>query len=128
MNYNMMVLGFPTVLRVVNEWPNENFRGNRTVDDMVKWAVWVGAMAPLDVDGIDSYESDLQRFEVSGEEVEVLDLDDERHTGINWTLWGANFVSICNVLWIIVRATRGGLGRFGKRGTAGADGGEEEEE
>lgn len=47
MNYNLMVLGFPTVMRVRGDESSETFRANRSVEDLIAWVVNAGGVAPL---------------------------------------------------------------------------------
>lgn len=47
MNYNLMVMGFPTVMRVRGDDSGETFRANRTVEDLIAWVVNAGGVAPL---------------------------------------------------------------------------------
>lgn len=48
MNYNMMVLGFPTIMKVHSDNNIETYRGNRSVNEIISWIVNTpGGIAPL---------------------------------------------------------------------------------
>lgn len=116
LNYNMMVLGFPTVLRVRAERKTEVFRGNRSVEALMEWVVGVTGVAPV--------EGGWEEIDVGGKGGGGIDLR-EVEVGVDWVLVGANLVAMINVIWVLVR----GFGRRKGREDEGEEGeGDEEEE
>lgn len=111
MNYNLMVLGFPTVMRVSGERSSDTFRGNRTIEELLEWVVEVGGGPPMDTEGWDGIEGDFKWLEVEkaeiGRSVKVLDVGENaamETKKTNWALVGANVVSVMNigcVLWYV---------------------------
>lgn len=94
LNYNLMVLGFPTIMRVQADRGSETFRGNRTEDELVAWVSAVTDVA--------SMEGSVNEREWLGSPAATLDVRGEGGTeGVNWPLVAANVVSACNVLWFI---------------------------
>lgn len=97
LNYNLMVLGFPTVIRVQADRSSETFRGNRTEDELVAWVNTVTDVAPM--------EGSVDEWEWLGSPTASLDVrGEEGAEGVNWPLVAANIVSVCNVLWLVSRA------------------------
>lgn len=115
LNYNMMVLGFPTVLRVRAERKTEVFRGNRSVEALLEWVVGVTGVAPV--------EGGWEETAVSGKRGRGVDLRDVEE-GVDWVLVGANVVAAVNLIWILVRGC--GRTRRTRRTRRDEDGDEEE--
>lgn len=108
LNYNLMILGFPTVLRLLADKPQEAFRGNRTEPDLVAWVARVTGVAPM--------RPDVGDEEWLGEEQGVLDM---RPTdNVNWTLVAANIVTALNDLYFMWKVCGGVRGRVWNRHAA----------
>ncbi|CAN8062533.1 unnamed protein product [Agarophyton chilense] len=112
MNYNLMVVGFPTIMRASPE-TSATYRGDRSLQDLIAWAVKVGANAPMPAENIDHLNSDLERYELSladirDEHFDVLDIREEaaKQIGINWTLIAANIVTFLYFAWKLRTAHR----------------------
>lgn len=100
MNYNLMVLGFPTLMRVSPE-SGANYHGDRSLSDLIAWAVDAADIAPMDVESIDDLLGDMYRYSLKFNQVvdgsiDVLDIRESKlsQPPINWTLIGANVVTV----------------------------------
>ncbi|PXF48243.1 hypothetical protein BWQ96_01932 [Gracilariopsis chorda] len=112
MNYNLMVLGFPTLMRVSPE-SGPNYHGDRSLSDLIAWAVKSGGIAPMDVESIDDLLGDLHRYNLKFNQVvdgsiDVLDIRESKLASppVNWTLIGANFVTVIYFAFQLNRAHR----------------------
>lgn len=94
LNYNLMVLGFPTILRVRADASAETFRGNRTEQDIVNWIGQVTGVAPMDHN---VHDEDWLGVPTGSLHVG----DDVAEDQVNWPLLAANFVTLCNVAWLL---------------------------
>lgn len=120
MNYNLMVLGFPTVMRVGADEVGETFRGNRTVEAVVEYIVRNSGMAPLESEG-DGLEDDMKWLDLKKSrdsddsaldgdvqwDGEVLDVREDKvkeDEQFNWALLGANIVCGAHVVAWVVRS------------------------
>lgn len=136
MNYNLMVLGFPTVVRVRTDESRETFRGNRTVEDLIAWVVSAGGIAPLGAIGhrvADDIRWLALESHVDDEGVwqgDVLDIRQEtvrNSEQFNWPLLGANLVCFAHVIWGAVSLAGSLRKRRGRRRTGDPDTDEIEE-
>lgn len=100
MNYNLMVLGFPTIIRMRGDRGSDSFSGNRTVNDLVRWAARVGGGAPMDdVEGVVGVDLDRKILEIrDGTKVDTLHLG-VGEEGVDWALVAANVVTVGNLVY-----------------------------
>lgn len=136
MNYNLMVLGFPTVVRVRKDESRETFRGNRTVDDLVAWIVNAGGIAPLGSlghrvsDDVRWLAIDTRLDNQGSWKGDVLDIRERavrESEQFNWPLLGANLVCFLHILWGIFSLARSIRKRQGRRRDDYVDSDQEEE-
>lgn len=106
LNYNLMVLGFPTIMRVSND-KGEVFRGNRTLPNLVSWAVRSGSAAPAG-DLPDTIATDLLRFGLNNFDlVDIPQLDLRAvPSSIDWWLMAAHGITAANVVLAVARLAR----------------------
>lgn len=102
LNYNLMVLGFPTIMRLWAVKPNETFRRNRTEAELVSWVERVTGISPM--------EMDVRDEDWLGEPQGTLDMTLVEE--VNWTLVAANAVTALNVVGVLWWALNGIRGRW----------------
>lgn len=132
-NYDLMVLGFPTIVRVRRDDAGPAFRLDREVSPIVEWVVNMSGVAPLRRNNLnrvgkcdandclsdggyrnlkeDAAWLNVEHLLDSGNSSEpwkgsVLDLREDvlqQTRPINWPLMGANLVCVAHILWWAVR-------------------------
>lgn len=108
-NYNMMVLGFPAIVRVGNERPQATYKGNRSVEEILGWMVRGSGIAPMGINKNEwDMKEDLEWFDIRQKDIkEVLKIGEfQRNEGIDWILVAANVVSTGNVGWWMIKVWR----------------------
>eukprot|EP00177_Eucheuma_denticulatum_P003847 GFKZ01006956.1.p1 GENE.GFKZ01006956.1~~GFKZ01006956.1.p1 ORF type:complete len:276 (+),score=21.37 GFKZ01006956.1:27-830(+) len=102
-NYNLIVLGFPTILRVQSDRKAEVYRGPRKVDRLTEWVVDAMGVPP------DQWQ---QSEHASPPPVKWSDATEEW----DWVLVGANFVCALNLISALLRLLRWMRARWRKEG------------
>lgn len=92
-NYNLIVLGFPTILRVQSEQKAEVYRGPRDVNRLTEWVVDVTGVPP---------EQWQHAEQTAPPHVTWTDAAEEW----DWVLLGANFVCALNLISALLRLLR----------------------
>lgn len=101
LNYNLMVLAFPTIMRIRADKPVETFRANRTSENLIAWIYRVTNIPPMS-----EYVPEHIFIGLPAATADLVTFSDSPHTPQlrNWPLWGANIVTVLNVIWFVFKA------------------------